>query len=67
MQVTEEESLDAFPAGGYDFFTSRKQGISVRTLISKRENANGSGYTLRRRTRRDFGVIEPLPLRLGSE
>lgn len=38
MRLLKEESFDAFLTSGYDSSTSRhKQGISVRTLISKRE------------------------------
>lgn len=39
-------------------YQPQEQGISVRTLIPKREHNGGSAYKLRRPTRRDTGVIE---------
>ena len=58
MRLLKKESFDAFLTSGYDSSTSRhKQGISVRTLISKREQQYVRTTYRRRRSRRyDTGV-----------
>jgi hypothetical protein len=61
MQLLKGESFDAFLTSGYDSSTSRhKQGISVRTLISKREQqyARTDDAALRATTSEYLNVLE---------